>query len=465
MKFKPHIYQQIAIQKILNMAAVGLFLKMGLGKTVCALTAISELLYDRFEVSRVLVIAPLKVAEATWSREIEKWDHLRHLRIAKVLGTEKQRVAALTSKADIWVINRENVEWLVDFFGKYWPFDMVVVDELSSFKSNKAGRFKALRKVRPLIKRIVGLTGTPAPNGLIDLWAQIYLLDQGERLGKTITEYRNRYFIPGKRNGMVIYTWEPKPEAEKVIYEKLSDICVSMKTEDWLGLPDRIDNVVHVQLSPTVKDLYKQLEKDLLLPFTSGDVVADTAAVLSNKLLQLANGAVYDENKAVKELHDAKLQALEDIIEAANGKPVLVFYAYKHDLSRLQARFNGAKTLDTAKDIEDWNAGKIPVLLAHPASAGHGLNLQAGGNIIVWFGLTWSLELYQQANARLHRQGQKEAVIVHHLVAEGTIDEDVMRALGGKAKSQDALLEAVKARIKKVCEVSQDGDQGQRRTA
>ncbi len=460
MKFKPHIYQQIAIQKILNMAAVGLFLDMGLGKTVCTLTAISELLYDRFEVSRVLVIAPLRVAEDTWSREVEKWDHLQHLKIAKVLGTEKQRVAALTSKADIWVINRENVEWLVDFFGKYWPFDMVVVDELSSFKSNKAKRFRALRKVRPLIKRIVGLTGTPAPNGLMDLWAQVYLLDRGERLGKTITGYRDRYFTPGQRNQMIVYNWKPKPEAEDAIHKKLSDICVSMRAEDWLKLSDRIDNIVHVQLSPAMKDTYKQLEKDLLLPFTSGDVVADTAAVLSNKLLQLANGAVYDENKGVKELHDAKLQAVEDIIEAANGKPVLVFYAYKHDLSRLQARFKGAKTLDTAKDIEDWNAGGVPILLAHPASAGHGLNLQAGGNTIVWFGLTWSLELYQQANARLHRQGQKEAVIVHHLVAEGTIDEDVMKVLGGKAKSQDALLEAVKARIKKVCEVSQDGDQG-----
>lgn len=449
MRFKPHSYQKIAIQKILDLPATGLFLDMGLGKTVCTLTAIDELLYDRFEISRVLVIAPLRVAEDTWSREVQKWDHLRHMKTAKVLGTEKQRVAALASKADIWVINRENVEWLVNFYGKKWPFDMVVIDELSSFKSNRAKRFRALRKVRPLIKRVVGLTGTPAPNGLIDLWAQIYLLDQGERLGKTITGYRDRYFNPGRQNRTVIYAWEPKPEAEETIYKKISDICVSMRSEDWLELPERIDNVVYVQLPPAVKDLYRQLEKDLLLPFASGDIVADTAAVLSNKLLQMANGAVYDENKVVKELHDVKLQALEGIVEAANGKPVLVFYAYRHDLSRLQAWFKNARTLSTARDIEDWNTSKIPVLLAHPASAGHGLNLQAGGNIIVWFGLSWSLELYQQANARLHRQGQGKAVIVHHLVAEGTIDEDVMKALRQKYAGQDALLEAVKAKVQK----------------
>ncbi|WP_422447841.1 SNF2-related protein [Thermoanaerobacterium sp. DL9XJH110] len=449
MKFIPHTYQKYAIQRILEQPAVGLFLDMGMGKTVCALTAAAELLHDRFEVTRVLVIAPLRVAEDTWSREAEKWDHLKYLRIAKVLGSEQQRVAALNSDADIYVINRENVEWLVNYFGKRWPFDMVIIDELSSFKSSKARRFRALRKVRPLIKRIMGLTGTPAPNGLIDLWAQIYLLDQGERLGKTITGYRERYFEPDKRSRTVIYSWKPKPGAEKAIFEKLSDICVSMRAEDWLEMPERIDRVIPVQLPQEAQEQYKRLERDLLLPFADGDIVANTAAVLSNKLLQMANGAVYDENRGVKVLHNTKLEVLEEIIEAANGKPVLVFYAYRHDLDRLKAYFPKARTLDTAKDINDWNSGKIPILLAHPASAGHGLNLQAGGHIIVWFGLVWSLELYQQANARLCRQGQTHSVIVHHLVAEGTIDEDVMKALSNKVKGQDALLEAVKARIEK----------------
>lgn len=449
MKFIPHTYQKYAIQRILEQPAVGLFLDMGMGKTVCALTAAAELLHDRFEVTRVLVIAPLRVAEDTWSREAEKWDHLKYLRIAKVLGSEQQRVAALNSDADIYVINRENVEWLVNYFGKRWPFDMVIIDELSSFKSSKARRFRALRKVRPLIKRIVGLTGTPAPNGLIDLWAQIYLLDQGERLGKTITGYRERYFKPDKRSRTVIYSWKPKPGAEKAIFEKLSDICVSMRAEDWFEMPERIDRVIPVQLPQEAQEQYKRLERDLLLPFADGDIVANTAAVLSNKLLQMANGAVYDENRGVKVLHNTKLEFLEEIIEAANGKPVLVFYAYRHDLDRLKAYFPKARTLDTAKDINDWNSGKIPILLAHPASAGHGLNLQAGGHIIVWFGLVWSLELYQQANARLCRQGQTHSVIVHHLVAEGTIDEDVMKALSDKVKGQDALLEAVKARIEK----------------
>lgn len=415
-------------------------------KTVCALTAAAELLYDRFEVTKVLVIAPLRVADTVWPAEVRKWDHLQHLKISKVLGSERERLNALNATADIYVINRENTEWLVTHYGQKWPFDMVVVDELSSFKSPKAKRFRALRKVRPLIKRIVGLTGTPAPNGLIDLWSQIYLLDQGERLGKTVTGYRNRYFDPDKRNRAVIYSWKPKPEAEQAIYEKLSDLCVSMKAEDWLEMPERIDRTIPVQI-PKAK--YHQLERDLLLPFGDADVVANTAAVLSNKLLQMANGAVYDEDSGVQEIHNAKLDALEDVIEAANGRPVLVFYAYRHDLDRLKKRFPGARALSTEQDIEDWNAGRISVLLAHPASAGHGLNLQAGGDTIVWFGLTWSLELYQQANARLYRQGQERSVIVHHLVAEGTIDEDVMGALGGKATGQDALLAAVKARIRR----------------
>jgi len=445
--YNPHPYQEYATNRILENDAVGLFLDMGLGKTVSTLTAIDQLLYDYFDTQKVLVIAPLRVAQKTWPDEIRKWDHLKHLRISRVLGTEKQRRAALRDKADIWVINRENVEWLVDLYGKDWPFDLVVIDELSSFKSSKARRFRALRKVRPGIKRIIGLTGTPTPNGLIDLWPQVYLLDQGARLGKTVTGFRDRYFEPGKRNRTVIFNWDPKPGAEEAIYANLSDLCVSMSAADWLDMPERIDREVQVQIPDTVRAKYEQLERDLLLPYVDGDITADTRAILSNKLLQLANGAVYDENGNTHEIHQAKLEALDDILEAANGQPVLVFYAYKHDRDRIKEHIKSARQLDTESDIDEWNRGKIPVLLAHPASAGHGLNLQTGGNIIVWFGLTWSLELYQQANARLHRQGQEKSVIIHHLIAEGTIDEDVMKALAGKDVSQKALLEAVKARI------------------
>ena len=450
MIFKPHDYQEHATKKIIDLPAVGLFLDMGMGKTICALTAILELLYNWFDVAKVLVIAPKRVAEDTWSRETDKWEHTKHLKIAKVLGTAKQRKAALESQADIYVINRENTEWLVNYYDKDWPFDMVVIDELSSFKSSKAKRFRALRKMRPFIKRIVGLTGTPAPNGLIDLWPQLYLLDQGERLGKTVTGYRDRYFEAGRRDPRrgIVFEWKPKAGAEEAIYEKISDICISMQAKDYLQLPERVNNVIPVSLPAEARAKYEQLEKDLLLEFTESDVVADTAAVLSNKLLQLANGAVYDEDRTVKHIHDAKLEALEDVIEAANGKPVLVYYAYRHDRDRIKAKFKNARFLDTEKDITDWNDGKIELLLAHPASAGHGLNLQTGGHIIVWFGLTWSLELYQQGNARLDRQGQEHSVIVHHLVAEGTIDGDVMKAIEGKAVGQDALLEAVKARIR-----------------
>lgn len=450
MKFKPHQYQEHAIKHIIDTHAAGLFLDMGMGKTVSTLTAVSDLLYDYFDVSNVLVIAPLRVAEDTWSRESEKWDHTSYLKVSKVLGPESSRIMALDMKADIYVINRENVEWLVNFYGKKWPFDMVVIDELSSFKSSKAKRFRALKKVRPFIKRIVGLTGTPAPNSLIDLWPQMYLLDQGERLGKTVTSYREKYFQPDQRNRTVIYSWKLKEGAEKAIHEKVSDICISMQARDWLQLPERIDNIVKVRMTDKVKAKYKQLEKDLLLTFLDGDVVADTAAVLSNKLLQLANGAVYDENGEIQKLHDEKLNALEDIVDAANGKPILVFYSYKHDLERIQQKFKKAKPLDSSREIADWNNGKIEMLLAHPASTGHGLNLQDGGHVIVWFGMTWSLELYQQANARLDRQGQKHSVIVNHLVTEGTVDEDVMRALEGKAVGQNALMEAVKARLEKL---------------
>ena len=446
MRYTPHDYQDYAAKQILDKPACGLLLDLGMGKTVVTLTAINELLH---EVKRVLVIAPLRVAEDTWSKECEKWDHLKHLKIAKALGPEKVRVAALKSKADIYVINRENVTWLVEHYGKDWPFDLVVIDELSSFKSASAKRFKALRKVRPLIKRIVGLTGTPAPNGLMDLWPQIYLLDRGERLGKTLGGYRDRYFVPDRRNREVIFSYKLKPEAEKAIYEKISDICVSMKACDYLKMPERIDNFVQVEMSAKEKALYKQLERDMLLPFAEGDIDAVNAAVLSNKLLQMANGAVYDEFGKVRQLHRRKLDALEDLWESANGKPILVFYAYKHDKDRLHEFFKvRPRELNTSKDITDWNAGKIPVALAHPASAGHGLNLQAGGHIIIWFGIPWSLELYQQANGRLYRQGQNEAVIVHHIVTVGTIDEQVIQALSRKEVGQTALIDAVKARLK-----------------
>lgn len=452
MKYTPYPYQKYATKWIIDKEKAGLLMEMGLGKTVCTLTAINELLYDYFDVVKVLVIAPLRVAESTWGEEIKKWDHLRHLKISKVLGAEKERIKALNTKADIYIINRENVAWLVNFYKSNWPFDMVVIDELSSFKSHKAKRFKALRKVRPFIKRIVGLTGTPAPNGLIDLWPQIYLLDGGKRLGKTITGFREKYFLPDKRNREIIFSYKPKDGAKEAIYEKLSDICVSMKAKDYLDLPERIDNFITVYLDDKAKGQYEQLERDLLLPLKDADVVANTAAILTNKLLQLSNGAVYDENKDVKEIHDAKLKALEDVIEAANGKPVLVFYTYKHDLMRIKEHLKNKilRELKSAKDIEDWNKGNIEVLLAHPASAGHGLNLQAGGNIIVWFGLTFSLELYSQANARLHRQGQKETVIIHHLIAKGTIDEDVMKVLKNKEATQESLLKAVRARINRV---------------
>lgn len=450
MKYIPHDYQQHTTDFILKNIACGCFLDCGLGKTAITLTAIGELLYEEFEIDRVLVIAPLRVAEDTWDRECMKWEHLKHLRISKMLGNESERIKALNTTADIYIINRENVEWLVGYYGGKWPFDMVVVDELSSFKSAKSKRFKALRKVRPFMARIVGLTGTPAPNGLIDLWPQVYLLDMGERLGKTLTGYRERYFISDKRNRTVIFNWKPKPDAEKAIYKKLSDICISMKSEDWLKLPGRIDNIVSVRLPAKAMERYIKLESELLLPFKEGDVVANTAAVLANKLLQMANGAVYDETGRVQEIHNAKLEALENIVEAANGNPVLIFYTYKHDLMRIQNCLKAYKPreLKTTQDIRDWNEGNVQVMLAHPASAGHGLNLQAGGNTIVWFGLTWSLELYQQSNARLHRQGQKKGVVVHHLVAEGTMDAQVMKALASKEAGQEALLLAVKARIR-----------------
>jgi SNF2 family DNA or RNA helicase len=443
-----HEYQNYCTEKIIENPAFALLLDMGLGKSVITLTAIWLLLFDYFEISKVLVIAPLRVAQDTWSRECEKWEHLSGLRISKVLGTEKERRAGLMRKADLYIINRENVEWLVKFLidNKINMFDMVVVDELSSFKSHTAKRFKALRKLRPSFKRIVGLTGTPAPNSLLDLWSEINLLDMGERLGRFIGNYRNEYFTPDKRNQQVIFSYKPREGAEALIYKRISDICVSMKACDYLHMPERIDNNVEVQMSENEYALYQKLESEMLLPFADGDIDAVNAAALSNKLLQMANGAVYDEFKAVKTIHSKKLDALEDLIESANGKPVLIFYAYKHDKSRISEKFKVTEIL-TIEDISKWNNGEIPIAIAHPASTGHGLNLQAGGSTVIWFGLTWSLELYQQANARLWRQGQKDTVVIHHIIAKGTIDEDVLKALSNKENTQIALIEAVKARI------------------
>lgn len=398
------------------------------------------------------MIAPKRVAEDTWSRESEKWDHLSHLTISKILGSEQQRLAGIKAEADIYIINRENVKWLVDVCrqGRHWPYDMVVIDELSSFKSNQSQRFKSLKIVMPLVKRVVGLTGTPTPNGYMDLWPEIYLLDSGQRLGKTIGGYRERYFSPGMRNGYTVFNWILKEGADKAIQEKIEDICVSMKAEDYLKMPDRIDNLVEVKLSPAEQKTYKQLEKEKILEITEDSaVVAPSAAAVANKLLQLANGAVYDNNRNVIRIHERKLEALEEILDC-NQEPVLVFYNFKHDLAALQERFKDEhpRILNNSQDIADWNKGKIRLLLAHPASIGHGLNIQAGGHIIVWYGLTWSLELYQQANARLYRQGQQNAVIIHHLIAKGTIDEDVMRALAGKDDMQSALMEAINERRK-----------------
>ena len=402
-------------------------------------------MYDYFEVVRVLVIAPKRVAEDTWSREHKKWDHLKDLRVSVVTGTPVQRKRALAADADVYVIGRDNVVWLTEILPE-WPFDMVVIDELSSFKSNKAKRFKHLRRVLPRSRRVVGLTGTPSPNSLMDLWAELYLLDRGERLGKTIGCYREEYFRPGKTDGHVIYSWEPRKGAREKIEKLISDICVSMSADDYLTLPERIDVEVPVRLSAQDKAKYDQMERDQVLPVDDEhSVVALNAAGVMNKLLQMANGAVYDDEGGVVRIHEAKLEALEEIIDTA-GEPVLVFYSFKHDKTAIESRIKGVREITGPKDIADWNDGKIPVLLAHPASVGYGLNLQDGGHVIVWYGLTWSLEQYQQANARLYRQGQQKPVIVHHLIAEGTVDEQVVRALKHKDTSQSALLAALKER-------------------
>lgn len=447
MKYSPHNYQIYSTNFILNNPISAIFLECGLGKSVISLTAINDLMLDYFDVSRTLVIAPLRVANSTWPDEIKKWDHLKHLNFSVVIGSEKERLDALRKSAHIYLINRENVDWLITKSGVPWKFDMVVIDELSSFKSYQAKRFKSLLKVRPKIKRIVGLTGTPSSNGLMDLWAEFRLLDMGERLGRYITYYRQNFFVPDKRNQQMIFSYKTKDGAENKIYSLISDITISMKSKDFLKMPECVMNEVVVSLSDKEQKLYDSLKYDMVLSLEENEIDAINAAALSNKLLQMSNGAVYNDDKESLHIHDRKLDALEDLIEGKNGKPVLVAYWFKHDLEKIKDRFD-VREIKSAKDISDWNKGKIPVALIHPASAGHGLNLQAGGSTLIWFGLTWSLELYQQTNARLYRQGQDSTVVIHHILTKGTIDEDVMKALKAKEKIQDALIDSVKARLK-----------------
>ena len=446
MKYNPHDYQKYATSFILKNPISAILLDMGLGKSVITLTAIYDLCLDSFDVSKVLVIAPLRVARDTWPSEIEKWDHLNGLTYSVAVGNETQRKVALMQKVNIHIINRENVEWLVNRSNIPFDYDMVVIDELSSFKSHQAKRFKSLLKVRPTIKRIVGLTGTPSSNGLMDLWAQFRILDMGQRLGRFISHYRSNFFDPDKRNQQIIFSYKPKPGAEDAIYRLISDITISMKSTDYLKMPECVINEVPVSLSEKEQQVYDKLKQDLVLSLKGDEIDAVNAAALSNKLCQMANGAVYGESKQVVEIHDRKLDALEDLIEGANGKPVLIAYWFKHDLERICKRFE-VRQIKTSEDITDWNNGRIPVAVIHPASAGHGVNLQSGGSTLIWFGLTWSLELYQQTNARLWRQGQKDTVVIHHIITKGTIDEQVMKALQKKDKTQSALIDAVKAQI------------------
>ncbi|MBR1553189.1 MAG: DEAD/DEAH box helicase [Schwartzia sp.] len=446
MKYKPHKYQTYASQFIVGHREAALVLDMGLGKTIITLTAIYELLFDCFEISRVLVIAPLRVARDTWPVEIRKWEHLSGLTYAVAVGTEEERLRALRQRADIYIINRENIDWLISKSGVPFDFDMVVIDELSSFKSHQTKRFKALMKVRPRVKRIVGLTGTPSANGLMDLWAEFKLLDMGKRLGRFVGQYRETYFVPDKRNQQMVFSYKPRPGAEEEIYRQIADITISMKAADFLAMPGRVESEVTVFLSEAERKRYERMKAEMVVELGGREIDAVSAAALSGKLLQMANGAVYDEDGKAVVLHSRKLDALEDIIEAANGKPLLVAYWYKHDKERIQKRF-ATREVKTSANIADWNAGKIPVALIHPASAGHGLNLQEGGSSLVWFGLTWSLELYQQTNARLWRQGQKDTVVIQHIIAKGTIDERVMAALSQKDKTQAALIDAVRTEL------------------
>ena len=450
-----HKYQKVCVEHIISHPFCGVFLDMGLGKTISTLTAIEELKYDYCEIDTILVIAPKRVVETVWEEEAKKWDHTKHLTFSKIIGTERQRLAALKVKADVHIISRDNIAWLCSLYAAKLPYDMLVIDELSSFKAHQTQRFKSLRLARPWFKRVVGLTGTPAPNGLINLWSQMYLIDRGERLEKTITAYRSRYFRPGASNGYVVYSYNLLSDSERLIQERIKDICISMRAEDYLEMPERIDNFVRVTMPDKLMDAYKKFEQENVITLANEieegttTVNAVNAVVLSNKLLQFANGAMYDENKNVVPIHDLKLEALKEIIEAADGKPVLVAWTYQFDRDRIKNYFRSMapRELKTTEDINDWNAGKVQLMLAHPASAGHGINLQAGGNIIVWYGLTWSLELYQQFNARLYRQGQKQRTIIHHIVNSGTHDEDVVEALKSKDKTQNNLMNSIKAKL------------------
>ena len=452
MRYKPHEYQKYAIRFIKKNPIAAILLDMGMGKTSIVLSALNELMYDSFEVSKVLIIAPLRVARNTWSDEIKKWDHLNGIRYSIAVGTAAERLSALKTDADIYIINRENVPWLIEESGIPFDYDMVVVDELSSFKNWQAKRFKALMKVRPKIRRIVGLTGTPSSNGLMDLFAEFKILDMGERLGRFISQYRVNYFKPDRMNGPIVYTYKLLPGAEDRIYDRISDITISMKATDYLDMPDLISNEYKVYLDDDEREKYEEMKDELVLQLPGGEITAANAAALSGKLSQLANGAIYDDDGSVNAFHERKLDALEDLIESANGKPVLVAYWFKHDLARITERLKKLKVvfekLDSDKSIEKWNAGELQVGLIHPASAGHGLNLQSGGNVIVWFGITWSLELYQQTIARLWRQGQTSGTVtVIHIITDGTVDERILKALEAKDRTQSALIDAVKAEV------------------
>lgn len=448
MKYEPHDYQRHTTQFIIDHPEAAIFLGMGMGKTISTLTAIEALKHDYFDVDKVLVIAPVRVARDTWPAEIEKWDHLADLTVSPIIGTAQQRTTAASRRADIYTIGRENIPWLVKHHGNRWPYDMVVIDELSSFKNPQAKRFKALKKVRPKINRIVGLTGTPAPNSLLDIWAPFRLIDNGQRLGKFITHYRDQYFLPDKRSGQVIYSWKIRPGADQAIYDNIADITVSMRTTDYLTLPEVTRQHIEVTLAPKEQKMIDTLKRDLVLELGADTIDAENAATLSLKLQQLAGGAIYNEDgTAVIEVHDQKLRALSELVDQADGNTILVAYWFKHDRDRILSAIPNARVLDTKQDFEDWNAGKIPVGLIHPASAGHGLNLQAGGHIMVWFTTPWSLELYEQANARLHRQGQAEPVSIIHIDTANSIDQDVHAALARKDTTQSALIAAVAAEL------------------
>ena len=457
-EFIPHKYQLTAINHVINVPKCGLFLDMGLGKTVSTLTAIKELKYNRFQVNKVLIIAPKKVAEGTWSKEKDKWNHTKDFRVSLVLGSQQKRIKALSVNADLYIINRENIPWLVDYLRNDWYFDTVVIDESSSFKNSRSKRFKALKMVLPKINRLIELTGTPSPNGVEDLWAQIYLLDQGTRLEKYITHFRAKYMEPNKRNRSQIFDYKIKDGVYDSVINKISDICISMKSEDYLELPDLSYNEIPVILNDKARRDYDKMERDFVLELEGAEdeITAVNAAALSNKLLQISNGAVYDSSGVYTEVHDAKIDSFLELVERLQGKSLLVFYNFQHDRDRIKKALEKSdlvvKELKTTQDEDDWNAGKIDILLTHPASAAYGLNLQEGGNHVCWFGLSWNLEHYQQANKRLHRQGQKEKVIIHHLVTQGTRDEDVMRALDNKAGVQEEIMQSLKARIKKVKE-------------